>query len=326
MPSPSTSVASLRNDLADSLREFSLDMNMAGFVGNQVLPIVDVASAAGNFGIIPVEQLLKPQNTRRSAGSRYNRGDFTFQTSTYSTEEHGEEEPVDDNQSKMYREYFDAEVIATSRARHAVLANYEKRVADLVFNTTTWSGASLTTSITNEWDDYTNATPIADVEAASKKVFDGTGMYPNALVINRTVFRNLRNCSQVVDRITAAGAGEAAKASDVTAAMLAMVFDFDYVIVAGGAVNSAIEGAAASISNVWSNEYAMVCRVATGNDFAEPCIGRTFHWGEDGSIIGGTVESYREEQSRSNIIRCRFQSDEVILYAAMGHLLSNITT
>jgi len=70
----------------------------------------------------------------------------------------------------------------------------------------------------------------------------------------------------------------------------------------------------------------MVCRVATGNDMREACIGRTFHWGQDGSSVGGTVESYRDEVVRGNVIRVRHDVDEVILYPQAGHLLSNVTT
>jgi hypothetical protein len=70
----------------------------------------------------------------------------------------------------------------------------------------------------------------------------------------------------------------------------------------------------------------MVCKIATGNDMREPCVGRTFHWSADGSSIGGTVESYREEGVRGNVIRVRHQVAEVVLHAEAGHLLSNVTT
>lgn len=139
------------------------------------------------------------------------------------------------------------------------------------------------------------------------------------------MFRNLRNCTQIVDRIASAGAGSATKASDITPQMLAQVFDLDFVFVAGGSKNTAAEGQTATVGQIWSSSYAMVCRVATSSDFREPCIGRIFHWAEDGSTIGGTVESYREEQTRSNIVRARHDVDELVLYAQAGHLLSNIT-
>jgi hypothetical protein len=329
MPSPTSSLATQRPDLATFL-EFDLESENAGYIASQVLPVMSVASQAGNFGKIPLEQLLQQRETRRAPGAGYARGNWTFDKATYATEEHGAEEPVDDREAKMYAEYFDAEQVSTMRAFSAVLRNAEQRVADAIFNTTTWAtgNAALTTVVTNEWDvnHTSNAVPITDVEAAVNKVYDGSGLWPNALIINRKVFRNLRNLDQIIDRIESAGAGNPSKPSDITEQMLAAVFDLDYVIVAGTSKNGAKEGQAASPTQIWSSEYAMVCRIATGNDMREACIGRTFHWSNDGSSIGGTVESYRDEVIRGNVIRVRHDVDEVVLYPQAGHLLSNVTT
>ena len=188
------------------------------------------------------------------------------------------------------------------------------------------TGASLTTAITNEWDDATNAVPVTDVEAAVQNVYDGSGLWPNALIVNKKVFRNLRLCDQIRDRISSSGAGSSEAAGNITAQQLAEVFDLQYILVAGGSENTANEGQDASISQIWSDEYAMVCKVATSEDFKEPCVGRTCHWGEDGSSAGGTVESYYEPASRSDIIRVRHDVDEIVLYPEAGHLLSNVTT
>lgn len=325
MPSPTTSLATQRPDLATFL-EFELESENAGYIATEVMPVVNVASQAGNFGKIPIEQLLQQRDTKRAPGSGYARSNFTFTTATYATEEHGAEEPVDDREAKMYAEYFAAEQVSTMRAFSSVLRNAEQRVADAIFNTTTWTGASLTTSITNEWDDATNAVPLTDVEAAVQKIYDNSGLWANALVINRKVFRNLRNCDQIIDRVNSAGAGDRTTANDVTVQMLAEAFDLPFIIVAGTSKNSAKEGQAASPAQIWSGEYAMVCKVATTGDMREPCIGRTFHWSDDGSTIGGTVETYRDETVRGDVVRVRHDVDEVVLYPQAGHLLSNITT
>tara|TARA_R110000868_G_scaffold9119_3_gene46169 strand:+ start:376 stop:1311 length:936 start_codon:yes stop_codon:yes gene_type:complete len=306
--------------------EFDLESEKAGYIATQVFPVIDVQSQAGNFGKIPIEQLLQQRDTRRAPGSGYARGNWTFDKAVYATEEHGAEEPVDDREAKMYSEYFQAEQISTMRAFSSVLRNAEQRVADAVFNTTTWTGSSLTTAPTNEWDDATNAVPLTDVEAAVQKIYDNSGLWANALIINRKVFRNLRNSAQVIDRIESNGAGNASKASDITVQMLAAAFDLDYIIVAGTSKNGAKEGQAASPTQIWSGEYAMVCRISTSPDMRDPCIGRTFHWAQDGSSIGGTVESYREEAIRGDVIRVRHDVDEIVLYPQAGHLLSNITT
>ncbi len=325
MPSPSSSLATLRPDLATFL-EFDLESEKEGYIATEVFPMIDVASMSGTFGKIPIEQLLQQRETRRASGAGYARGSFKFETATYACEEHGAEEPIDDREAEAYAEYFDAEQISTLRAFSAVLRNAEQRVADAVFNATTWNGAALTTGITHEWDDAVNAVPATDVEAAVAKIYDNSGLWANALVINRKVFRNLRNCQSVIDRINSAGAGSPSKASDVTVDMLKAVFDLDHIIVAGTSKNTAKEGQAATPTQIWSGEYAMVCKIATSVDMREPCIGRCFHWSADGSSVGGTVESYRDEPVRANIVRVRHDVDEVVLYPQAGHLLSNITT
>jgi hypothetical protein len=327
MPSPTSSLATLRPDLATFL-EFDLESERNGYIASQVFPVIDVMSQAGNFGKIPLEQLLQQRDTRRAPGSGYARGNWTFDKATYAADEHGAEEPVDDREAQMYAEYFQAEQISTLRAFSSVLRNAEQRVADAVFNTTTWDSgdAALFTGITHEWDDAPNCVPVTDVEAAVQKIYDNSGLWANALIINRKVFRNLRNSAQVIDRIESSGAGSAAKASDITAQMLAQVFDLDYIVVAGTSKNNAKEGQAASPVQIWSGEYAMVCKIATSADMREPCIGRTFHWSADGSSIGGTVETYRDETIRGDVVRVRHDVDEVVLYPQAGHLLGNITT
>jgi len=323
MPAPSSALSTLRPDLA-SFEEFNLAMDRAGFIGHRVLPVMEVAKQSGTFGKITIESLLQARTTRRAPGTGYNRGTWDFTTDTFATEEHGVEEPIDDNEAAMYEEYFDMEQVAAMRAFDGVLREAEKRIADAVFNATTF--ASYTTSITNEWDDADNAVPLTDVETAVQTIWDNTGIWPNALIINRKVFRNLRNVDQVVERIESSGAGSPTKPTDITAQMLAQCFDLDYILVAGSAKNTANEGQDASISPIWSDEYAMVCKIATSNDIREPCLGRTFHWGADGSSVGGTVETYRDETIRSDVVRVRHQVQEKILYAAAGYLLSNITT
>lgn len=324
MPTPSSSTATLRPDLAE-FQEFDLESEKQGYIALKVLPVIESGLQADNPGKVPLESLLFTGDTKRNSGSNYNRGSYKFERFQFATKENGWEEPIDDRDEKRYRYLLQVDRIANARAAGVVARNQEQRVADLVFNPTTWTGATLTTAITNEWDDAVNAVPITDVEAAVKKVYEGSGLWANALVINRQVFRNLRNCDSIIERINSQGAGSPSKPSDVTEQMLAQVFDLDYIIVAGSSKNSANEGQAATPAQIWSGEYAMVCRVSTSPDMRDPCIGRTFHWSEDGSVIGGTVEEYYEEQSRSRIIRVRHETDEVIMYPQAGHLLSNIT-
>ncbi|MCP4571481.1 MAG: hypothetical protein GY838_03950 [bacterium] len=305
------------------MEEFDLAMDRKGFIAHRVLPVFETDLQAGSFGKIPIEQLLQTSDTKRSPGGGYSRGDYTFTKAAFSCEEHGHEEPVDDSERKMYANYFDLEQVSAARAYDAVLRNAEIRAAALLFNATTW--ASNKTTITHEWDDATNAVPLTDVETAVKAVWAASGLWPNALILNRSVFRNLRNCAQIIDRVKYSGFMDT-RAGTITEKALAQCFDLEHVIVAGSPKNTAKEGQSVSLSSIWSDEYAMLARVAETNDIREPCVGRTLHWGEDGSQVGGTIETYRDETVRSDIVRCRHDVDELVTYMEAAHLFENVTT
>ena len=321
MPGPTAALTTLRPDLGGSFLEFDLAMQASGFIGAQALPVITSAKQTGPFGKIPVEQLLQSPDTSRAPGSGYSRGHFTFSTDTFATEEHGWEEPVDDREAQMYSDYFDAEQIATARAMGFVLRAAEERAASLLFNASTWTP----TAVTNEWDDYANATPVQDVEAAVQRVYAASGLWANTLIVSRKVFRNLRMTDEVRNRISSSGAGSPSRASDVTVDMLATVFDLPKILVGGGTKNTANPGAAATLDGIWDDEYAMVAKTADTSDIREPCVGRIIHWQEDGSEIDGRVETYRDETIRSDVVRVRHDVDEKVLYTEAAGLLSNIT-
>ena len=66
MPSPSSSLATLRPDLAASFMEYDLEANARGFIGHLVLRVLGVALQSSPFGKIPIEQLLANPETRRA--------------------------------------------------------------------------------------------------------------------------------------------------------------------------------------------------------------------------------------------------------------------
>lgn len=326
MISSNSALVTLRPDLGGAMEEWQADARRHNYIALRVLPVVPVEKAISTYPSMPREELLNLRDVKRH-GSRYNRAEWRFDMLPYATEEYGIEYPVDMRQQSIYRDLFDIESVSARLAQGDVVRAAEYRVSQLVFNATTWNGASLTTGVTNEWDDLANATPIVDINAARLIIFNETGLWANKLAINRKVFNNLRNCDEIIERINSTGAGDRTLPTDITAEKLAQVFDLDEVIVGGMPYNSAKEGAAADLSCLWSDEYAMLFVGANEGDPIDiPCIGRTFHYAEDGSVIGGMVESYDEPQARGRVIRVRHDVVEKVILPECGHLLSNITT
>jgi len=326
MASPSTSIS--RVEFSTGFHEFDLAAGQAGFIGPSVLRPHAVSQKSGSIGQVPVEQLLQERETKRAPRSGYSRGNFTFGTIDFNCVEHGAEEILDDAELAAYADLLDQEAVAAARARDAVLRDFEREVAAAIYDPSVWTGG-LTTGVTDEWDDAENATPIDDVHAAKQTVHDRCGFWPNAMILNQKQFNALQVADQILDRVAYGTSGEP---SVVTASTLAQVFGLDRILIGSGTYNSAAEGQSLSVEPIWSDEYAMVCRVATGNDVSEPALGRSFLWGGDGptgfdgETIGIELTEYREESVRGSIIRARCNWDLVVTLSNAGQLLGNIIT
>lgn len=314
--SPSVTQAVGRPDLGATLTEFDVRANQAGYVGLQLFPPIDVQEQSANIGRIPIEQLLQTQDTARASGGGYRRGNFTFDDFSYATKEHGWEEPVDDRNMRIYRRYFDAEVIAARRAQNFVIQNHEIRCCAAAQSTT----AHATGAAAAAWSVKATADPVADVLARIRAVRLACGLTPNVVVMDYDAFTYALETDSVVDRLKYAGYDDP---KDVGEAALAKLFKVRRVIVAGSLKNTAAEGSL-TLASAWDRTKVAVGRIAETNDVAEPCLGRTFHWSADGSSIGGTIETYRDETKRSDVVRVRMETDEKEMYPECWQVITGV--
>ena len=331
MPAPTSDTALQRPDLGALVYEYMEGAPGTGYIGLQVMPVFETEEQTAGFPVIPTEALLKMPDTKRAPRGRYNRSDWEFEDGYYKTSENGWEEAIDDRERNLYRNKFDAEVVATRRAMGHILRRQEYRIANKVFSSSNFSA----NAVDDEWDDADNATPIDDVETGKNTIRENCGMLPNCLIIAYSTFGNLKNCDQIVDRLKYTFPGM--DINRMTSRELAQVFDIERVLIGGAIYDSAKKGQDASITDLWDNEYAMLTRVSDSPDLTEPCIGRTFLWTEE-SPENTVVESYRDEGVRGDVIRVRHDTDERLIasfdedgaekstiYTAVSYLLSNIT-
>ena len=327
MASPSTTLVTQSPEL-NTLFEFAYSETERSFVAPMVYPVFQVPRQAGNFGRVTLESLMEHStDLRRAPASGYRRRQMEFTADTYATSEYGIEELIDERERNMYASYFDAQAVATARAANTVLTGWERRTAAKVFDTTFYTSDAKYNQAaggTGTWAADTS-TPLADIEGAYVKVRDNTGMRPNAIVMNEIVFRTLRNYPDVFQAVSSEGAGDQRRVRDITRAQLAAVLDIDQVIVAGGMYNTSNPNAEAVLDDIWS-DHVLVCRIAETMDMQEPCLGRTFNWGQDGSVVNGLIETYEEPQTRSLVVRVRHDLDEHQLYPEAGCMIIGVLT
>lgn len=330
------SAAINRFDLSLSYNEFSLLANRRGFIGLQALPAVPVALQSASFMKVAVEALLrKAEDTKRAPKATYSRDDYEWTTDTYKTEDHGAEEILDDRTLKLYGNEIRSEQIHVQRAINRVLMAYENDAAAAVFNTSTWTGSSLTTAVSTAWTTAASAVPITDIDTARESVRSSCGMKPNALIISDYALLKLARTAQVQDLLKYSGRDDPKNL--VLIGALQELLQLDQILVGEGYKNTADQGQTASFSRLWDTTMAMVCRVADpGNmdvEDPDPCIGRTMMWTDENGPIPGVgeqemsliMEEYREENRRGGVIRARNDRQVKIIHAEAGHLLTAVT-
>lgn len=321
MAIPSADISTLQPQL-QTFYEASFEQLTQDYIATRVLPVTNVPVPVGRFGVVRLEDLLKaPQTLTRASGSGYMRDITQFADLSYQTIEYGIEEALDEREVKMYGELLPAAELATRRAALAVLMAQEVRVAALLTDSTFYTGSFAQSLGASTWN-VTTSTPIIDIENAVKKAYSNCGLWPNAIIMSREVFRTLRIHPSIVSAISSTGAGDQARMADVTTQQLSQVFDLPNVIVAGGTKNTAGVGAAASISQIWPKSV-WIGRIAETQDMREACVGRTFHWAGDGSQPLGTVDAYYEESNRSSYVRVRHEVDNKRIYPEVGVMIAS---
>ena len=316
MPRTSTII---RPDLGTLAYEYSLAAAAQGFIGQQVLPVFHTPEKSAKYPVIPAEAILEVAETLRAPRTAYARGDWEFDWADYTCQENGWEEPVDDTEAALFRNYFQAETVATQRATLMVLRSQEKRVVKAVMDNASIPSAAAATY----WNDYANADPLADVNAAKDAFRFSVGLTPNALVLDVDVLRHVSMCEAVMERVKYTS--PTALRGELTLEQLKAYFGVEQIIVARAVYNSAPRNAAKNVATFWPRDKALLaCLSSGGQDLKEPALGRTFIWDEDAPNLLVT-EQYREEQTRSDIIRVRQHTAECVQFPGAGYVLTGVT-
>lgn len=289
---------------------------LAGHIGNLVLPRIRVPEVAGNFSVVSRDAMLRVEDTRRADGAAFPRVDSKTYDDSYATIGYGLETKLTRKQRSRYASDFDAELVSIRTLAKKVNLAYEKRVAAAVFNATTWTGTAYYTDYSSApWATITTDI-IGQVAAAKEKVRRNTGHRANTLIIGEANLVNMKKNTGIKNMFPGAPMITDEHIFNALAGLLGL----KQILVGGAVENTAPEDQGFTGSDIWSDTYAMVAKLAMPDDqIEEPCIGRTMEW--DGMEVPGSVEAYYEPQTKSDIFQIEHNTHEKIIDKAYGHLM-----
>jgi len=317
MPSPTSTIQ--RRDLGDLVSEYALERSRESFIGLELMPSLGVMLQSGNYPIIPVEEMLKPRDTKRNPRGGYNRGDWGFEQGNFATEEFGWEELVDDSLAKNYGSYFEAEAISARIATDVLLRGQEARIQTL-------ADTAYANAVSVKWSTSATATPRKNIEAGIKSINQNTGMLPNVFACTWQTFNNLIKTNEVLEATKYTGGGAITMSGfERQKEMIAEYFGVDRVIVSNAVQNGNNEGSTSGFSatQIWNDAYGYLVVTSAGPIESGPSWGRSFLWTDD-SPNNVNIESYRDEEVRGEVIRARHNTDEKILNSSCMYRLTNL--
>ena len=301
-----------REDLGEALHEY----NPAGegFIATEVLPIKTVRKKAATVSVITREN-LKRADVKHANGSAFNRINMTIEDLAYACIDRGLEGGLTDDDRENYADDFDAELETTMQVERHLLIEQEIRVATMLFNTSTWTGAPLYTDNSAAPWDAAGSAVIAQILAAKEMVRVNTGYTADSMLIGPVSMQNLllntgiRGCFVGVTILTEA----------MLRANIGSIFGIQNLYVGNEIYDSALEGQTFVGADIWSDDYALVFKKQVGPT-SSGGLGRSILWDRmsPGNI---TVAQYREEQTESDIFRARHYIQEKVFDAYFAHLM-----
>ena len=299
----------IRADISQALIE--APQADVGLIGAQLLPLQNVDAKAGTYLKVQLAagELLSNNALNRESGSNYSRGIRSFASANYATNEFGLEELIPDDASADLNRFFSYESETAKFLLRQLKLSHEKRVADLLWNATTpFTIADQTRAVA-----YTQAlvatVDVARDVSAAKLALAQYGYESNCVAMSANVFELIRRSTLLQNQFFGVVSNTGARL--LSEAEIAAALGVTNLLIGRAAYNTAGKNKSYSGSFVVPDTKIIVGQI-TGGEFTAGGVGRTLVW--TGDAAGGFVsESYRDDARRSQVLRVRMNTDEVVI-------------
>ena len=222
------------------------------FIADMVLPrLAPIGRQEFKYNKWNLENGFTLIDTKVGRKSEPNVVEFEAEEVTDKTEDYGLDDIVPNvDIENAQNTGLDPEGAAAENLTDLIMLDREQRVANLVFNAATYPAANKVQLVgVNQWNDFVNSTPIADIQTA----IDTPIIRPNWMTIGRLAFSTLAQHPDILKAVNrTAGDTGIARRED-----LAALFELDEVFVGESFINSAKPGQTVSMSRVWGKHVAL---------------------------------------------------------------------
>ncbi len=276
-----------------------------GLIAAQVFPEVPVVKDSDLFRIFT--RNFRIPETKRANKALAREHQFEVTTGSYVLEQHALKDYVSDNDVDNY-DVADLRADTTTELKEKLMLRLEKTVADL-FTKTSWS-LTVSLAASNTWADNTTASnPIQICDTAATTILNNGGFLPNTAIFPRPTFTALKVHQSITDRVKYTSA-------EMTVATFQGLFDIPKVLIANGSYDSAAQGVADSIGQIWGDN-SWIGYVAPKPGPLTPSAGYIFKKNVP------EVRRWRVEERQAEAIEVQMQYQAKVVASLSGYLICN---
>jgi len=303
------------------LSNVALNYRPAGFIADQIFPVVQVPKQSDTYVIFEQADLFRQEPTRRSRGGEANKIHSRVSSAGYFCNNYAlkTEVTLEDQvnaDAAFVRAYEEGRVM---RLQDALFLDWELRVAGQV---TDAANVGSSTAVASAWTDHAASDPLGDIWTAIDNVEVATGYRPNRALFSGTAWRNFRRNSLVIDKATnphVTGGGLYPSVRQVEDLLELKV------LVGNAWYNAAEEAIAMNLAQIWG-DHVLVYYAPERPSMEAPSFGYYFRWAAPG-LPNLQVERHPYDSRRhSNEVEIGYYQDEVVTARPLGFLVSNVTS
>lgn len=287
-------------------------------IGEKVAPVYGSDTKAGQYLFRSIEQrnAVRIDENRRAPGTTYPEVTSSWSSQSFETLDFGYKSMVDDSLKAYADRYLDLEV-STARILDAkLMLAYELRVqAALLGGGFSANSAAVT---------YTNANLstvdfVQDVQNACERQRQ-LGTIANTIILTYPLWNYVRRASLFQNYVR--GNFPTVLPTNMSIEQATNVFrdqGIEQILLAGAYQDTGGEGQIYLGTPIWPNTQIFVGKI-NGGDFLAGGAMRTIAWDPDGGFKA--VESYRDDDKRSDVLRVRQSVIEAVIDQRAGQLIN----
>lgn len=287
-----------------------------GFVSTKVFPTLSVDKQSNTYYKYDKNDWFRDEAQRRADSTESAGGGYNLSRDTYNCDVYAFHKDVGDQVVRNSDNPLSPDRDATQFVSSRLVLRQEIQWATDFFKSGVWGTDKALAGVT-QWSDYTNSKPIEDIEAGKEKILSTTGFLPNTLVMGYAVMRQLKHHPDIRDRF------KWTSSQNITAEILARVFEVDRILVSHGVKATNLEGETAAYEFI-SSKSALLCYSNPSPGLLAPSAGYVFQWTGVSEGLGTNVgvSKFRMPMLKANRIEGQVAWDNKLVAADLGYFFS----